>query len=533
MKISKFHKILLFIILVFAFSLRIYKLQLVPPSLSWDEAAVGYNSWTISEFTKDEYGKFLPLYFQSFGEDKQPIHIYITAVFVKLLGLSEFSTRLPIALFGTMNVFLIFLLAVVLFKNETVGLIAALFFSISPYNIFFSRFNHESNIALFFFMLGVILFYLSLKKFALLVLSILCFLISMISYHAAEIVVPPLVFLLLVFHYKLLYQNKKGLFLSTGLLLIFILMTVFYPRLFGTARFNQTIQGQAAIEKTWIYQQTKSPQLGRISLILEQYSWTFTPSFLFISGDKNPRLSVQGMGEFYKIDALLIILGIIYLIIKRSKESFFLLTWLLVSPLPSSIVAEAPHAGRASFIMGSWHLITAFGLYYIINLFRKSFLKWIIVFITIISLTFSLFVFLNIYFNEFNKKYAVDWQYGMKQIVEYVQQHQEYNSVFVTDVRSEPYIFFLYYLQVPLPEYLDTVIYNNRIENRSYNNVASFGRFSFGGWDPIESIPIPGVLYIVSSSQYDGLRYKAKFDIKKVIYFPNNTVAFYLVSSSL
>ena len=75
-------KILLLVIILLGAVLRLYKLDLVPPSLNWDEAAVGYNAYTIANSGRDEYGNFFPLYFLSFGEGKNPIHIYFTALSV-------------------------------------------------------------------------------------------------------------------------------------------------------------------------------------------------------------------------------------------------------------------------------------------------------------------------------------------------------------------------------------------------------------------------------------------------------------------
>src|SRR3989344_517563 len=146
---------ILFLIIILAATLRIYRLDSAPPSLSWDETAVGYNAWTIANWGRDEYGKVFPAFFKSFSDDKHPVHIYATAVSVKLLGLSEFSTRLPSALFGILNVLLIFFLAKLMFSSEILGLFASVLLTISPYNIHFSRFNHEANFALFFFMLGL------------------------------------------------------------------------------------------------------------------------------------------------------------------------------------------------------------------------------------------------------------------------------------------------------------------------------------------------------------------------------------------
>lgn len=123
-----------------------------------------------------------------------------------------------------------------------------------------------------------------------------------------------------------------------------------------------------------------------------------------------------------------------------------------------------------------------------------------------------------------------DWQYGMKQVVGYVKEHPEYIQVNMTDIRSQPYIFFLFYLKTPLPEYLNTVIYNNSDNTKSFNTVSVFDKYYFGGWDPIESMPTRGVLYILTSSQYDGLRHKSEFDIKKLIKHPDGATAFLMVS---
>ncbi len=73
-------KWVLVLIVILAFALRVYKVDSVPPSLTWDETAVGYNGFTIANYGRDEYGKRFPLYFRSFADDKHPIHVYFTAI---------------------------------------------------------------------------------------------------------------------------------------------------------------------------------------------------------------------------------------------------------------------------------------------------------------------------------------------------------------------------------------------------------------------------------------------------------------------
>lgn len=372
LKIKKIY-FLLALVVIFSFVIRAYKIDSVPPSLTWDETAVGYNAFILANYGQDEYGKNFPVYFKSFGEDKQPIHIYITAAFVKLFGLSEFTTRIPVAIFGSLNVLIIFFLVRILFRNDLIALFSSLFLCLSPQNIFFSRFNHEANFALFFLMLGLFLFYKSIERTkSFLPFSLPCFLISSVTYHAAEIVIPLIVIILLILYFKKIFVYKKSIVVCLFLLFGFILICIYNPQLLGVARYNQTTQGKGDIEKTEFFKITHNYLIGKIGLIAEQYSWHFNPKYLFESGDENPRLSAQGSGEFYKIDAIFLILGLLYLIKKRSREGLLILGWGLLGPLPSSLFAEAPHAGRAMFMMGSWQIIAAMGFFTLLNFFKKN-----------------------------------------------------------------------------------------------------------------------------------------------------------------
>ena len=120
----------------------------------------------------------------------------------------------------------------------------------------------------------------------------------------------------------------------------------------------------------------------------------------------------------------------------------------------------------------------------------------------------------------------------MKQIVEYLKAHPEYDEVYMTAERQQPYIFYLFYLKTPVSSYLKTVRYNKTL-SRSANTVASYSKFHFGLWDPIESLPIPHILYVVTPSNYTGLRHKLLFNTISEIKYPNGTSAFYLVTAKI
>lgn len=536
-------KLALLVIILIASVLRIYKLEQIPPSLNWDEVAAGYNAYSIANFGKDEWDKDFPLVFTSFKDDKHPVHIYITSLLIKIFGLSDFTTRLAGATVGILSVWVIFYLAKILFKSDLVALLSATFLAVSPYHLQFSRGLWEVNFALFFFMLGLLMFFKALQEKSWLInISVISFGFSILSYHSSKIIIPPILILLFILYFNQL--KKLSINFYSALIIIATFAGLFFiePRLLGAARANQTQYAKGDIELTQIYQKTNNYVLGLGEIVLKQYESHFTLNYLFISGDQSPRNSVKINGEFYKIDMLFFLIGFLFLLKLKSRISLIILAWLILSPLPSSLVKGAPSATRAVFMMGSLHLIAALGAGSIVNLFKGKIKKYVLIFLLLV-LALQVYPFLNYYFVEYPLKDPHEWQYGMKQIVEFVKDHEEYNQIFMTEIRAQPYIFFLYYLKSPLPEYLNSVVYNNDEESKKYNTVSYFGGYYlgnegeqkrinvyFGGWNPIESTPDKGVLYVISPSQYDGLKHRSSFNIKKIIYNPDGGTAFYLVS---
>lgn len=504
-------------ILVLAAVLRFYKLDQAPASLSWDEAAVGYNAWTILNWGKDEWGKTLPISFKSFEDDKHPVHIYLTVPTVAIFGLNETGVRASSAIFGILNVAVMFFLATEIFGSPWAGLIASLVLAVSPYNIHFSRFNHELNFALFFFMLGVTLLLKGIKKKNYLItFGFLSLGLDLLTYHSAEVVVPPVIILIVILYFRDFMKAKKYFLIGIIVFAFFVSLLFVNPALLGGARFKQT----------------SSPEGRTIQAITKKYLSHFSYDFLFVKGDANPRLSAQ-TGTFYKIDIPFLIIGLLALvwgIFKGRKAYFIILAWALLAPIPAAITSEAPHAARAMFMTGSWHLIIVLSIYTVLSAFKSKGVKILIVLVIFGILGMSLFRFWNSYNNDYRDRYAIEWQYGMKQVVNYVRDHPEYDEVYMTAERQEPYIFYLFYLKTSLPTYLKTVEYNNTL-SRPANTVTGYSKFHFGLWDPIESQPVSHVLYVVTPSDYTGLRYKLLFDTVYAVKYPNGSDAFFLVTA--
>jgi len=142
--------------------LRLYHLATNPPGLYIDEASIGYNAYTILTKGVDEFGVHMPLWFRSFGDYKMPIYIYLTSLSMAFLGKTELAVRIPSALAGIGSIFMLYLnlkLLVSLDKEknkvmELLPIISALFLSISPWAIQFSRGGFEVDVACFLYLIS-------------------------------------------------------------------------------------------------------------------------------------------------------------------------------------------------------------------------------------------------------------------------------------------------------------------------------------------------------------------------------------------
>ncbi len=83
------------------------------------------------------------------------------------MGLSSLSLRLPVALLGVLNVYLLYLLTNQLFADKKLnlftrqlqpGLIAALLLAITPWHLHFSRIAVDFTLLLSFLLLGIYFF---------------------------------------------------------------------------------------------------------------------------------------------------------------------------------------------------------------------------------------------------------------------------------------------------------------------------------------------------------------------------------------
>jgi len=496
MEKKKYAVVLIFLI---AFILRFYQLGVNPPSLAWDEAALGYNAYSIGQTLRSEFGRFLPInFFASFGDYKPPLYIYAAVLPIKIFGLNEFAVRFPSAFFGTLTVLLTYLLVKELFpklKNTWLPEIAALFLAISPWHTQLSRAAWEANLASFFVVLGAWLFLLSLRKQKwLLVLSAVSFVATFYAFNSTRVFSPLLVLGFFIWQRKKLWQMKKEVVIA-GLVAV-LLTAPLVPHLLspeGRLRFREVniFTNLDVIRTTnrWMAADNNAPWSRIIHnrrvhftlLFLEHYFHHFEFKFLFLSGDGNPKFSLQEVGQLYLFDLPFLLAGIYFLIKRKEKAAFPIFWWLLVAPLPAATARETPHALRILDSLPTWQIITAYGFYVFLENVRakKSFIKNCLLFSVFCFLSLNIFYYLHNYYAHYPTEFSSEWQYGYRETVKAVSEiEKNYDQVIVTSHYGRPYIYFLFYQQYPPEKFWQ---YQNQVvkEPEGFIKVTGFNKHEF------------------------------------------------------
>jgi len=543
-KKANFPIILLILIGILSFFLRVYKVTQYPAGLNADEAAIGYNTYSLLITGKDEFGHTWPINFQSFNDFKPGLYFYLVLPFVKIFGLSELAVRLPSVILGTITVILLYLLILELFKSKNFALIGSFLLAISPWHLHFSRGGWESNAAVFFLVLGVYLFFISLKKPKFYIFCALSFLFSMYTYHSARIIAPLLIVGLAIFYWKEIFKKKNTKFL----IITFVFSAIFLIPLVasflggaGTSRFSgvgifadqgpmwraNQLRGQHqnlfGIFPKLLHNQYFEYGVLFFGNLIKHYSG----NFLFISGDEIQRNRVPEMGQMYLVEIPLLFIGLYFLIRKRPGGWKFLLYWLAVAPIASSLTFQSPHAIRALNMVIPIMIITAFGISNIFSLVvNKKRIFSLILVIFGISYLWNISFYLHQYYVHYPKIYPSAWENGFSDLVNYVKvRKNNFEKVYVTNKYDQPYILFAFYLKYPPAEFQKQAKLTDR-DQFGFSTVESFDNFVFGSINS-EKISSPKSMIIGTPEEIPD----SATIVKRIYFKDGKTEAFRIVEN--
>lgn len=461
--------ILFTLILVAGAWLRLAGITQFPPSLYWEEVALGYDAYSILETGKDHHGHSFPIVaFESFGDWKPSLYFYALVPFIKLFGLTELAVRLPSALSGIAIVIGVGVLARQFAQKKNKNILQLIVMgvtAISPWAVQFSRAGWEVNLATALILWGVVLFMKGLngkrQQIWFLISSVILLSLSMYAYHAARMIAPLLGLGLAILWLRKNRKNWSQLFIPSLVALILVGPLILS---LGKSQTTQRFAETSIFSDSTIIQESNSrieraghTFLSRIIYhryllfgreILVNFFDHFQADFLFVSGDNNPRHSTQYTGTFYYLESIFLILGAYALFSRKIKYRWFLLWWLVIGVLPAALTKTTPHALRILPTLPVWMVLIGLGIEESLELFKK-YRKLLIILILSVYLI-ELTMFWQFYAKVYPGLYAHEWQFGYKEEMLEIEAQRQKNPDEIMTVSREkgrPAMYYWFYTQ--------------------------------------------------------------------------------------
>lgn len=349
---------------------RLYDLYQTPPGLHYDEAFDGLQAKRLLQ------GEGFPIFFEgNFGEE--PLSIYLVAGAFALLGETIFNIRLVSALVGIITVPALYLLARELFRSEEgspayLPLLSAFSLAILYWHIHFSRVGIEPILLPLFAVLSSYFLWRGFRtgRLSSFALSGIFLGGSLYTYRAARLL--PLLFILLCVYRAVM---EKG-FLRRQLWGLTILLSVAFL-IFAPL-------GYYFLSHTHIFMQRESDLgiFGRgvgSETLLATFVGNLGKSLALFSlrGDEDPRNNLPGRPALDPFLSLAFIVGCGVSIVRGKRPQYaFLILWLGVMLLPTTLSEYAPHFRRAIGVTPLLALLVALGLTRLTALLERLVRRW-------------------------------------------------------------------------------------------------------------------------------------------------------------
>lgn len=418
--------ILLFILLL-ASALRVWNISNNPAGFFVDEASHGLEAYSLLTTGKDTHGQPWPVIFQAVNDYRDPVMVYSTIPFVKFIGLNEFAVRITSALYGVLEVLMIYFVGKEYF-NEKIGLWSSFLLAISPWHIHFSRVGFQLIAAIFWLLFSLYFLHKSFKNSNYYILAIIGLILTFFSYSTTKMYIP-FIFLFHIFSYRKEWAKlcKDVYVWSITIAGIVLVSLLIYPSVQNGAffqRWNQVDKEMNLLE------------------IGQGYINHFSSDFLFITGDAQfpiqdvQRHSIHGVGQLYwfQISFLIISLAAFLVSKKERMKMLFFVMFLYIYPLGSIFTSVQPQATRSILGVIPFTILTAYGIEETFRLLKSIFLRKLLYFSLLVSISLSVFLFVVALRNyPLQASDYMGWQYGYRSSMEYLYKHQsKYDNLYIT-----------------------------------------------------------------------------------------------------
>ena len=406
-------------IFILALLLRIVNLNSVPYGFHVDEAKAAWNSFSILRTGHDDHGKFLPLYYDSFGDFRPTGIIYSIIPSLLIFGNNIFATRFPSALFGALSIFPIILIfkQFIDSKDKKWWWLPGFLLAVNPWHIIVSRATSEVVIALFFALFAIYYFIKSIntKARASMIFTLLFLVLSYFFYHNVRVLLPILLIIIAVFYWSEIKKNHRQKPILAIVLISFLITFLFFSASEARGRLSQvSLLSDPKIRLETINMPNEEGPghvlIARIfhnrpSVIIKntinEYVNYFSTNFLVGDTALPLRYRMQNFGLITYIELLLLVLS--FCAAGTRKIVWLPVLLLLISPLPAAITNEdTPNLHRALFMLPFIVLLESYGIIFLSSIKKDS---------RLVLGTLFLALFINfIYFSHF---YFVHQKFGL------------------------------------------------------------------------------------------------------------------------
>ena len=464
-------EVFLFFIFMIGSFVRLFAIGRFPNALNVDEASSGYDAFSLMKWGIDRGGNSYPVYLYAWGSGQSVLYSYLMIPVIAVTGLTEYGIRLPMAITGVISLYVFYYLIKNIFDNKKYGIIATAFFAICPWHIMKSRWGMECNIFPDLILLASLLLVLGLKKkkTVMQVLAFVVLAISSYSYGTSYLFLP--IFVLGTLGY-LIY--KKELTVKKSIIYLLVMFVLCIPIIvyifINTFGLEQITIGKVTIPKLLVnrYDEVSTVFSGNIfencvNNLLE------TLRILILQNDKLEWNAIPQYGLFYLISIVFFVIGL-RACVKKYKENNFnqIMNIWMISAIVLCAFCEA-NINRINIIMIPCIYYIVVGLFEFLTKYKQ---------LTICVVVIYAVLFVEFMYSYVNKDYNKYYTFtsGVEDVVDYCKS-LDVDNIYCKYSFKEPFMYFMFYGQEDVKEYLDTVEYFE--EGRTFDNIRSFGKYKF------------------------------------------------------
>lgn len=390
-------------IILIATILRFWNLGSAPDGFHADEAAYGYNAYSIMETGRDEYGKQFPLILKSFYDYKGAIYAYLTIPFIYFSGLNEWAVRAPSAIFGVLFVILTYALVYRISASYRLALLSMALAAISPIGILLSRVQSDPLVCVFFLYLGLYLLLIFVKTNTpfFIIAAIVCMVISFYTHPVARLFVVPLLAGVGI-RYWMTWNKNVRISFSAVLLCMTIIVGGLFISSAGT-RFTQVSIFSKMDVRLPLEEQIREDGAMKLPLLVtrafhnkvtaygqyffDNFASYLSYNFLFRQATQPMREQIPNSGVLLFVDLPFLLIGIYTAFRKRLSYGINAVLWFLLVPLVLCFASdETPNVHRFFLAMIPIHILVALGILRLFDAIRGRYRRLGIVIITLIFL---------------------------------------------------------------------------------------------------------------------------------------------------